>query len=566
MIRESELFSHWSFESFTPGSIPRLKYNAFRRIHKQTSLCFSLLARFEELSVGQAVVDWCRVSGLAARLSAAIRDLVDQLQVMNPVEFMDAHDWVAKLSFYTRLATEHAALSAHPPYLLALDSPDAKIAHCWVSQALATEHAGPVLVVTPSLYQYFIEANDLRDRLDTLLGRLDVTNAVATKELGGQAQALIRAGVLPQRLQAELEIAAVEFAPGGKLMELRVYAGTGENAVLIGEGSGVRPADFVSAWLEAAACKFSSSALALRLSHGLADDEHPLTVAAFAADGPGKEQTCHLWDGQADSAALVTRLDQILPRVTRLHVFKAQGEALRPEHCRSLHDLVCLCMERGLAQLCSCAGQPARGLAGIKQLRLEIPVVINIFNLGGGLFPSAAERAVISMEDVRSIPAWSLLLGLVCPAVSWPGAGQEEVVSVPHYSSYAVLSQFFMHCTLRLEQNLYVAECSCEDGADKYVRFQFKGGAGSRGQRRGRQRIMRLILEEEGFDVVSRGDYLEAMRSGEEDVLLQRNLVCLGLLMAWVQSSGVETLGGLTPEQGRDQFRALFVNSMSNPG
>jgi len=565
VIRESELFSHWNFESFTPGSIPRVKYNAFRRIHLQTSQCFSLLARFEELSMGQAVVDWCRISGLAARLSAAIRDLVDQLQIMSPVEFMDAHDWVAKLSFYTRLATEHAALSALPPYMLELDSPDAKDSLSWVAQALSAEYVGPVLVTTPSLYQYFIEANDLRDRLDVLLGRLDVKNAVATKELGGQAQALIRAGVLPQRLQAELEIAAVELAPGGKCMELRIFAGTGDNAVLIGEDSGVRPADFISAWLEAAACKFSPSALALRLSQGLADDEHPLTLAAFAADVPKKAQTCHLWSGEADSAALVARLDQILPRVTRLHVFKAQGEVLRPEHCRSLHDLVCLCMERGLAQIFSFAGQPARGLAGIKQLRLEIPVVINIFNLGGGLFPSAAERAVISMEDVRSIPAWSLLLGLVCPAVAWSGAHQNESLSMPHYSSYAVLSQFFMHSTLRLEQNLYVAECSCADGPEKYVRFRFKGGAGTRTQRRGRQLIMRLILEGEGFDVVSRGDYLEAMRSGEEDVLLQRNLVCLGLLMAWVQSSGVEALGAMTPEQGRDIFRDLFVRSLSNP-
>jgi hypothetical protein len=566
VIRDSELFSHWSFESFTPGSIPRLKYNAFRQIHRQTNLCFSLLARFEELSMGRAVVDWCRVSGLAARLSNAIRDLVDQLQIMNPVEFMDAHDWVAKLSFYTRLATEHTTLSACPPYLVALDSLGAEHEHSWMPHAPASEYAGPALVATPSLYQYFVEANDLRDRLDSLLGRLDVNNAVATKELGGQAQALIRGGILPQRLQAELEIAAVELAPGGKFIEFRIFAGAGGDAVLIGEFGGVRPADFVSAWLEAVACKFSPSALALRLSQGLADDEHPLTVIAYPSDRAGQAQACLLWDGKADAAALVSRLDQILPRVTRLHVFKAQGEALRPEHCRSLHDLVCLCMERGLAQIFSFAGQPARGLAGIKQLRLEIPVVINIFNLGGGLFPSAAERAVISMEDVRSIPAWSLLLGLVCPAVPWSGANQDESLSMPHYSSYAVLSQFFMHCTLRLEQNHYVAECSCDEDAEKYVRFQFKGGSGSRGQRRNRLAIMRLILEGEGFDVVSRGDYLEAMRSGEEDVLLQRNLVCLGLLVAWAQSAGVETLGAMTPAQGRDLFRALLVSSMSNPG
>jgi hypothetical protein len=199
-------------------------------------------------------------------------------------------------------------------------------------------------------------------------------------------------------------------------------------------------------------------------------------------------------------------------------------------------------------------------------LRLEIPVVINIFNLGGGLFPSAAERAAISMEDVRSIPAWSMLLGLVCPAVAWSGAAHEEAASRPHYSSYAVLSQFFMHSTLRLAQNLYVAECCCEDASEKYVLFRFKGGSGLSGERMRRLEIMRLILEGEGFEVISRGDYLEAMRGGEEDVYLQRNLVCLGLLIAWVQSTGVEALGRMEPQQGRDQFRGLLGRSMVDPG
>lgn len=565
VMQHSGIFSNWSFESFAPGSIPRSKYNAFCRIHHQTSTCLELLASFEVLSMGGAIVDWCRVSGLAERLGSAIRDLVEQLQVMNPVEFMDAHDWVSKLIFYTRLATEHAALSAKPPYLLMLDSREAGASYPWVARGLPPTSPENVLVLTPSLYQYFIEANDMRHDLDEMMRSLDLMDDASTADLGKRARELLRKGSLPGRLLTEMEIAAVELAPGGRTLELRIFAGEGPDAVMIGEHTGVRPAEFIAAWLEAVACKFSPSALALRLSQGLTDEEHPLTVAVFASDAHENKKNCALWEGKPDASALIARLDKILPRITRLHVFKAQGEALRPEHCRSLHDLVCLCMERGLAQIFAFAGEPARGLAGIKQLRLEIPVVINIFNLEGGLFPSAAERAVISMEDVRSIPAWSLLLGLVCPAVSWDGARHDETPSVPHYSSYAVLSQFFMHCTLRLEQNLYEAECSCDDNAVKYVLFRFKGGSGSRKQSWRRLEIMRLILEAEGFTVSSRGDYLEALRSGEADVLLQRNLVCVGLLIAWAQSSGVEALGAMTPKQGRERFRDLLSASLSDP-
>jgi hypothetical protein len=515
--------------------------------------------------MGGSVVDWCRISGLAEQLGAVIRDLVDQLQIMNPVEFMDAHDWVAKLIFYTRLATEHAALSAKPPYLEMLDPQQVENSYPWMAKNLPLDDVKKVLILTPSLYQYFIEANDMRHELDEMLRSLDLMEDVSTRELGKRARDLLRTGSLPDRLLTEMEIAAVELAPGGRSLVLRIFAGTGPDAVMIGEYVGVRPAEFVASWREAVACKFSPSALALRLWLGLTDEEHPLTVAAFACDVQECEKNCDLWKGTPDAAALVARLDRVLPRITRLHVFKAQGEALRPEHCRSLHDLVCLCMERGLAQIFAFAGEPARGLAGIKQLRLEIPVVINIFNLEGGLFPSAAERAVISLEDIRSIPAWSLLLGLVCPAVSWSEAKHEEVPSVPHYSSYAVLSQFFMHCTLRLEQNLYEAECSCEDNAVKYVLFRFKGGSGSRKQRSRRLEIMRGILEGEGFAVSSRGDYLSGLRSGEEDVFLQRNLVCLGLLIAWAQSAGVEALGSMTPEEGRERFRELLAGSLSDP-
>lgn len=193
-------------------------------------------------------------------------------------------------------------------------------------------------------------------------------------------------------------------------------------------------------------------------------------------------------------------------------------------------------------------------------------MVINIFNLGGGLFPSAAERAAVSMEDIRSVPAWSFLLGLVCPAVVWSGTGHEEPSLAPHHSSYAVLSQFFMHCTLRLGRNLYVVECLCEDGREKYVRFRFKGGTGLQGWHGRRIEVMRLILEGEGFEVVLRGDYVDAVRAGEEDVLLQRNLACLGLLVAWVQAAGADEMEGMTPEQGRAAFRAILAGSMSDPG
>jgi hypothetical protein len=565
MKREAGLFSNWTFETFAPGSIPRTKYNAFRRIHRKADVCFELLARFEELSRGRTVVDWCKVSSLAASLNRQVRILVDLLQVMNPVEFMDAHDWFAKISFYARMATEHVAVAATPPYFLStteqgLDQPFGRV----------REHLGDAavsgLIVCPSLYQYFVEANDLRPELDALLRQLDLGDEALVGAVSEKLVSMILAVDLPERLRTELEIEAMELTQGRGPLEVLTFVGNGDEAVLVGRQGGVRAADFGAAWLGAVACKFSPTVLNMRLGLGLADEEHGLTVLACPEGTSRGDAPCAPW-GVHQSGALVHRLERIAPRVNQLHVFRAQGEALRPEQCKSLHDLTCLCLERGLAQVFAFAGEPARGLAGIKQMRLEIPVVINAFNLGGGFFPTAAERAVISMEDVRSIPAWSFLLGLVNPVVSWPmaeGGDVQGAPSMPHYSSYAVLAQFFMHCTLRLEQNLYAVECHCDDARKKYVQFRCMFGGDVLENRLRRIKIVRTVMEGEGFEVKSRGNYLEAVRSSEEDVYLQRNLVCLGLLVAWLQVEGA-SLAVMEADKGAAVFRALLGESRSNP-
>lgn len=567
-MNDSRLFAYWTFESFSPGSIPRQKYNAFQRLHRKTEVCFELLARFEELATGRAVIDWCRVSSLVGSLTGQIRVLVDLLQSMNSVEFMDAHDWFAKIGFYARMATEHAAIAATPPYLENVSRIRAGHPLAWVRMHLPDRGDGSGLVVTPSLYQYLVEANDLRPRLDVLLRQLDLADEALVEAVSEKLVSMLQAAGLPERLRAELEIEAMELTPAGGLLEVLVLLGSGEDAVVVGRLGGVRAADFFKAWVAAVCCKFSPSALTLRLGLGLADEEHPLTVLAYPSAAGGTD-SCDLWRGEPQAPALLRRLEQITPRVSRLHVFRAQGEALRPEQCRSLHDLVCLCLERGLSQIFAFAGEPARGLAGIKQMRLEIPVVINTFNLGDGLFPTAAERAVISMEDVRSTPAWSFLLGLVNPVVSWPApehgeAPHGEASPMPHYSSYAVMAQCFMHCTLRLEQNLYVVECRCEDEEPGYIQFRCMFGGGAVRERVRRVEIVRAVLETEGFSVDSRGNYLTAMRSGAEDVVLQRNLVGLGVLVAWLQVRG-GVVAALEVDEGVAAFRRTLVESRSNP-
>lgn len=562
-MRESEIFTHWSFGTFPPGSISREKYTAFQTLHTQSMDCFAILARIEALVLGVRTVDWYQVEDMVSELIHRIRRLVDLLQVMDPVRFMDAHDWVAKICFYARLSTAATPVPATPPYTESLllraneecpRVPLLRLKPGWTE--------AQCLWITPALFQYVLEANELRQRIDDLLRGVDLERPEDVAGTSRRLTEMVRGAKLPERLREELEIAAVEAAPYGRSLDFLVVAGEGRAACLLKTLPAVAAAEAVPAWLAAAACKYSPEALRLRLSQGLADGEQGLSVAAVPAGSARFESVAH--DTAHSSRALVQRLERVLPHVSALNLFASPGQPLRPRQCRSLHDLVCLCLDRGLDRIFSFVGKPSLGLGAIKQVHLEIPVTMNLFNLGGGLFPSAAEKIVVNKDDIRSVPAWSLLMGLSCPQMLWPSVvpGPDGAQS-RHCSSYAAVSQSYLYCVLRLGRNLYTVECDCREDALGFLRVVFKAGGGSLRERIVRREAAAAVFEQERFGVRVFGDYLEAERSDVDDVALQRGLVNLGLLIAWIQTASPEKLATLVDPGGMQEFRRIVNASVS---
>lgn len=549
MDRDSELFTHWTFESFAPGSISRRKYDAFRLIQENASACLRLLGEIEALDEGLA--DWARVSSLVGDLSTGIGTMVEQLRIMNPVEFMDVRERFAKVDFYVRLAMDRAEEKTGPPYVREHSSWDEE--ECaWLHDFFGGEGGSGVLVVTPSLYRYFVEVNALHRGLEEILQTCDPADPARLSSVEKAAWELLHAGSLPQLLADELEIAAVDLAPGGGVLDVWSFIGSGEKRNFLGGERGVRPACMAEVWKRAVARKFSPEAQILRLSRGLADGEDDVTVVAHLPETLEPRSTL---PAVSDATAFRTRLHGVLPQVTDLHVLRGEEAPIGPDQCRSLHDLLRLCLERGLAQVFAFAGEPGKGMAGVKRMRLEIPVTVDVFNLGDAFFPSVAERAVISVEDIRSVPAWPFFLGLGCPAVLWPS--DTDAASARRHGNYAALSQFFMHCMLCLGRSLFIVECHCADQAEKYVRFRFKGGDRPGGERE----ILRRILEEDGFSVRVHGEYLEAVRAADEEVALQRSLVRLGLLVSWMQVGGNQELEPANTEQSLEEFKALLAEA-----
>ena len=81
-----QLFKHWSYQVFAPGTLLRRKYEAFKTLLKQDAIALELIADLEELFYGETLADRHRANHLAAQLSKAVNTMTDQLVEMRSEE------------------------------------------------------------------------------------------------------------------------------------------------------------------------------------------------------------------------------------------------------------------------------------------------------------------------------------------------------------------------------------------------------------------------------------------------------------------------------------------------
>jgi len=284
-----ELFLHWTYQAFAPGTLLRNKYNAFKELLRLDDRCLELIADLEEIHYGREHADWARVEWLCEELGRNLRGLIEQLQSMGPTRYMDLQDYFSKIHFYVRMAVTVPESEITPPFVFPLEE-----AHLHENQAggkalhlarIARETdlpLPPAVVIAASTYHYFIEANELRPQLDARLRQIRLTDPAELAALADEMQLLIQEAAMPEAIANEIEIAAMELGAGGRLLAVRSSAvaedGEASFAGQYASQLNVAAADIVEAWKNVVASKYSPRALAYRIMHGLADAETPMAV------------------------------------------------------------------------------------------------------------------------------------------------------------------------------------------------------------------------------------------------------------------------------------------------
>lgn len=301
---------------------------------------------------------------------------------------------------------------------------------------------------------------------------------------------------------------------------------------------------------------------------------------------------------------LARRMKAVMPRIGRLTLTDPSDEKFTPEKWYSLHDIIRFAHEKGVAEMFSLVGRGGRGLSGARRLKSDIPLVLYLLDLEGGLFETAGDADEVGPDDIQSLPMSALWWGLSTPDGFWPAAmpavDWEELdrVSAGIFSkdarslaSYAVFSLNYLHLMLRFGYHFAVVDSFCassrsgdaasapptsdiaeggdENGPDvdsggdsggNYVHFRFKGGGAGPDRRLLRIRVLERVLGEHGFTVNVTGDMLDATFSRHPQAATRKALAVLGYVLACTRMLDMR----LESEDHADSVAGEFLDRIRN--
>ncbi|UCG11600.1 MAG: hypothetical protein JSU72_13835 [Deltaproteobacteria bacterium] len=289
----SNLFKHWTYRIFAPGLLIREKYEAFRKLLEYDKKSHELIAEMEEIYYDQLKVDFAAIAHKLKELSSSVAIVVESLREICPTCYPKLDDHFREIDMAMVQVLTSGSYDYTPPFTLGLDELGANsqllAGGKTLNLAAARKRLGlPVpkgFVITTNSYNYFIAANNLRERIDEKLARLDINSASSLEKTSGDLVKLIRWANVPKEIEKSITAALEQIGgeQGGRLRVSVRSSAVGEDSVASFAGQydsvlNVEPNRIVDSYKEVIASKYSPRALNYRINYGLSDHETPMAV------------------------------------------------------------------------------------------------------------------------------------------------------------------------------------------------------------------------------------------------------------------------------------------------
>lgn len=237
-------------------------------------------------------------------------------------------------------------------------------------------------------------------------------------------------------------------------------------------------------------------------------------------------------------------LERLLKHITPLNLLDPRAKNFVPERCETYHDITRFAHEKAMSELFE-VSKSGSVRAFARQLKSELPLEVYVVDLGGGLRPEAAERPVITPEDIVSAPMQAYWRGV--RAVGWKGpkpldlAGFMSVVMGAasdtnpmdrlQEDNYALIARDYLNFSSRLGYHFTTVDAYFGTPEDSYLTLVFYGGGADLSRRVRRVQFLSRVLEHLNFRVETKGDSITARVDGLGPELLAEKLELLGRLI-----------------------------------
>lgn len=331
-MRIKNLFTYWTNQAFSPRTVLKEKYAAFKSLLEQDKQAHERLAELEEIYHEQVRVDFSLIEKKYTALSRCVAGIVASLNRMHPSRYLELSEFYNKIDRYARYGIFQNYESTSPPFCLPLTgilpTMGSLVGQKALNLAIIDKQFGfPIptgFAVTTHAFYYFIQYNRLKPDMDDLLSTIDVTD-IKTLDLRSDAlrHLILQATVPPEvvsQIQASFDSVFGKDAITPRVAVRSSAVGEDGHASFAGQYKtelNVDKEKLLTAYKTVIASKYSPEALVYRINFGLTDMETPMAVLVV-----------EMIDAVASGVMYTQALDSPTSEMLEVHAVLGLGELL----------------------------------------------------------------------------------------------------------------------------------------------------------------------------------------------------------------------------------------------
>lgn len=254
-------------------------------------------------------------------------------------------------------------------------------------------------------------------------------------------------------------------------------------------------------------------------------------------------------DGDETPKPFQKTLQELL---VKLNLTDAYGPTFSIMECRSIHDIVRFVHEKAVIAMFDMGDELLSDTKGlVHSLESDIPFLLSMIDLGGGLVPKEGRGFKITPDEVVSAPFKALWKGITTPGLCWSNPPASEIDIGQTYSrwitdqqserpvgypNYVIISRDYMNLNARMDFHFVMIDTVCGmNPRANYLRFRFKGGGTNLTRRKRRAGLIAELLERQDFFVDLKDDLINGELTGVVQPVIEEKLVFLGRLLGFTR-------------------------------